>query len=114
MLLKKARGDLQLEEQEAALEKSKFIEEKVKETNVDSLNKTQLIKLCEELHEQLQAAEGDKFDLEIKVKRRDLQVGTSFFLLVYTVSFHFLKIEVKRRRVVSCNNLSIRYITSTY
>ncbi|XP_071830643.1 uncharacterized protein [Apostichopus japonicus] len=76
MLLKKARGDLQLEEQEAALEKSKFIEEKVKETNVDSLNKTQLIKLCEELHEQLQAAEGDKFDLEIKVKRRDLQIST--------------------------------------
>lgn len=74
MMLKKARGDLQLEEQEAALERKKYIEDNVKDSKVESLNKNQLLQLCEELHKQLQVAEGEKFDLEIKVKRRDLQV----------------------------------------
>lgn len=75
MMLKKARGDLQLEEQEAAAERVKYISENVKDVNIDSMNKDQLRKLCEEIHTQLQTAEGEKFDLEIKVKRRDLQIS---------------------------------------
>lgn len=75
MMLKKARGDLQLEEQEAAAERVKYISENVKDFNIDSMNKDQLRKLCEEIHTQLQTAEGEKFDLEIKVKRRDLQIS---------------------------------------
>lgn len=75
MMLKKARGDLQLEEQEAAAERVKYITENVKDVNIDSMNKDQLRKLCEEIHTQLQTAEGEKFDLEIKVKRRDLQIS---------------------------------------
>ncbi|WP_411026460.1 troponin, partial [Salmonella sp. s54395] len=75
MLLKKARGDIQLEEKEAALEKMKFIESRMKDTNVESLNRNQLLQLCQELHVQLQLAEGEKFDTEIKVKRRDLQIS---------------------------------------
>ena len=94
-MMKKAGQDLQKEKTETAAEKSQFINDNVKMVDVDSMSQRDLKALCERLHEQLVLAESDKYDLEVEVRDKDLDVrhlkviGSSYSMFLFLNAFHF-------------------------
>ena len=75
MLLKKASEEVKKEADERASEKSTFISKNVADLDMASLDQEALIELCEDLHDQLVCAEADKFDMEVVVRRQDMEVS---------------------------------------
>lgn len=74
MLLKKASEEVKKEADERASDKSTFISKNVADLDMASLDQEALIELCEDLHDQLVCAEADKFDMEVVVRRQDMEV----------------------------------------
>lgn len=74
-MMKKAQTDLKVEAEQKAEMRNKYVEENVKPLSIDSLSRDRLRALCEELSEQLTDAEGNKFDLEVIIRKQDLEVS---------------------------------------
>ena len=75
MMMKKASEDLKKEASETEAEKTQFINDNVKMVSVDGMSQRDLRSLCERLHEQLRQAESDKYDLEVEIRNRDVEVS---------------------------------------
>ena len=75
MMMKKAGADLQKEKIVTAAEKAQYISDNVKMIDVDSMSQRDLKALCERLHEQLLQAESEKYDIEVEIRDRDLDVS---------------------------------------
>ena len=75
MMMKKAQTDLKVEAEEKAEMRNKYVEENVKSLNIDSLSRDRLKDFCDELFDQLRSAEGNKFDLEVVIRKQDLEVS---------------------------------------
>ena len=90
MMMQKAQTDLKEEAETKAENRNKYVDENVKPLRIDSLSQDRLRAMCEELYEQLMAAEGNKFDLEVVIRKQDLEVSAScqfaschFFIDIY-------------------------------
>ena len=73
-MLKKASEEVKKEADERASEKTKYISDNVKDLDMHSLDHQSLEELCRQLHNHLMDAESERFDLEVVVRRQDMEV----------------------------------------
>ena len=77
MLLKKAGEEIKKEAEERSSEKTKYISSNVKDLELN-LDHEALEELCQQLHNQLMEVEAERFDLEVVVRRQDMEVSLNW------------------------------------
>ncbi|KMQ89804.1 troponin i isoform x16, partial [Lasius niger] len=75
LLRKKAAEELKKEQERKAAERRRIIEERCgKAKNVDDANEVELKEICQMYHDRVYLCEGQKWDLEREVRKRDYEV----------------------------------------
>ncbi|XP_008213406.1 troponin I isoform X17 [Nasonia vitripennis] len=76
LLRKKAAEELKKEQERKAAERRRIIEERCgKPKNVDDVNEAELKRICAQYHERVYICEGQKWDLEREVRKRDYEIA---------------------------------------
>ncbi|XP_070163391.1 troponin I-like isoform X2 [Polyergus mexicanus] len=76
LLRKKAAEELKKEQERKAAERRRIIEERCgKPKNVDDANEVELRKICQMYHDRVYLCEGQKWDLEREVRKRDYEIA---------------------------------------
>ncbi|XP_012227238.2 troponin I isoform X1 [Linepithema humile] len=76
LLRKKAAEELKKEQERKAAERRRIIEERCgKPKNVDDANEVELKQICHMYHERVYLCEGQKWDLEREVRKRDYEIS---------------------------------------
>ena len=76
LLRKKAAEELKKEQERKAAERRRIIEERCgKPKNVDDANEAELKRICAQYHERVYICEGQKWDLEREVRKRDYEIA---------------------------------------
>ncbi|XP_011266673.1 troponin I isoform X6 [Camponotus floridanus] len=76
LLRKKAAEELKKEQERKAAERRRIIEERCgKPKNVDDANEVELQKICQMYHDRVYLCEGQKWDLEREVRKRDYEIA---------------------------------------
>ncbi|XP_029680304.1 troponin I isoform X12 [Formica exsecta] len=76
LLRKKAAEELKKEQERKAAERRRIIEERCgKPKNVDDANEVELQKICQMYHDRVYLCEGQKWDLEREVRKRDYEIS---------------------------------------
>jgi len=82
LIMTKAAEALKMEQEKKARAKQDYMDSKVKPLpNVDSMNEANLVSICKDLHAQILAAEEQKYDSEMKIRKQDYEVKR--FLLYF-------------------------------
>ena len=97
----KATEALKMEQEKKARAKQDYMDSKVKPLpNVESMNEANLVSICKDLHAQILAAEEQKYDSEMKIRkilRRFLRTwlpiklknkGILYVLLIFLYSYY--------------------------
>ncbi|XP_073477380.1 troponin I, cardiac muscle-like [Aquarana catesbeiana] len=74
-MLQKATEDLEKEKTDAEEEKARTLAEKVPPLQYGGLNLQQLQQLCHKLQRQIDAVDEERYDIEVKVKKNDLDIS---------------------------------------
>lgn len=85
LLRRKAAEELKRQQEAKANERRRVILERTGEKeNFDSMNETELLAICREFHDRIRCLEGEKWDLEYAVGRKELEVSsrTTIMLIV--------------------------------
>ncbi|XP_036148929.1 troponin I isoform X11 [Monomorium pharaonis] len=76
LLRKKAAEELKKEQERKAAERRRIIEERCgKPKIVDDANEVELKKICQMYHDRVYLCEGQKWDLEREVRKRDYEIA---------------------------------------
>lgn len=76
LLRKKAAEELKKEQERKAAERRRIIEERCgKPKNIEDANEDQLKDICKEYFERMYLCEGQKWDLEHEVRKRDWEIS---------------------------------------
>ncbi|CAL1685365.1 unnamed protein product [Lasius platythorax] len=76
LLRKKAAEELKKEQERKAAERRRIIEERCgKAKNVDDANEVELKEICQMYHDRVYLCEGQKWDLEREVRKRDYEIS---------------------------------------
>ncbi|XP_032677880.1 troponin I isoform X10 [Odontomachus brunneus] len=76
LLRKKAAEELKKEQERKAAERRRIIEERCgKPKNVDDANEVELKKICQMYYDRVYLCEGQKWDLEREVRKRDYEIA---------------------------------------
>ncbi|XP_045492018.1 troponin I isoform X10 [Colias croceus] len=76
LLRKKAAEELKKEQERKAAERRRIIEERCgKPKNVDDANEEMLKRIIQEYHDRVYVCEGQKWDLEHEVRKRDFEIA---------------------------------------
>ncbi|XP_014214673.1 troponin I isoform X2 [Copidosoma floridanum] len=76
LLRKKAAEELKKEQERKAAERRRIIEERCgKAKDVDNANEAELKRICTQYHERVYICEGQKWDLEREVRKRDYEIA---------------------------------------
>ncbi|XP_020288260.1 troponin I isoform X15 [Pseudomyrmex gracilis] len=76
LLRKKAAEELKKEQERKAAERRRIIEERCgKPKNVDDANEVELKQICQMYHDRVYLCEGQKWDLEREVRKRDYEIS---------------------------------------
>ncbi|XP_043484685.1 troponin I isoform X9 [Leptopilina heterotoma] len=76
LLRKKAAEELKKEQERKAAERRRIIEERCgKPKNVDDANEVDLKKICQMYYDRVYICEGQKWDLEREVRKRDYEIS---------------------------------------
>ncbi|XP_058790449.1 troponin I isoform X10 [Phymastichus coffea] len=76
LLRKKAAEELKKEQERKAAERRRIIEERCgKPKDVDNANEAELKRICAQYHERVYICEGQKWDLEREVRKRDFEIA---------------------------------------
>ncbi|XP_071554348.1 troponin I-like isoform X10 [Temnothorax americanus] len=76
LLRKKAAEELKKEQERKAAERRRIIEERCgKPKIVDEANEVELKKICQMYHDRVYLCEGQKWDLEREVRKRDYEIA---------------------------------------
>ncbi|XP_028140810.1 troponin I isoform X12 [Diabrotica virgifera virgifera] len=76
LLRKKAAEELKKEQERKAAERRRIIEERCgKPKLVDDANEEQLTSICQSYYDKIYKLEGEKYDLEYQVKRKDMEIS---------------------------------------
>ncbi|XP_047350277.1 troponin I isoform X7 [Vespa velutina] len=76
LLRKKAAEELKKEQERKAAERRRIIEERCgKPRNVDDANEVELKKICRMYYDRVYLCEGQKWDLEREVRKRDYEIA---------------------------------------
>ncbi|XP_015178344.1 troponin I isoform X9 [Polistes fuscatus] len=76
LLRKKAAEELKKEQERKAAERRRIIEERCgKPRNVDDANEVELKKICQMYYDRVYLCEGQKWDLEREVRKRDYEIS---------------------------------------
>jgi len=76
LLRKKAAEELKKEQERKAAERRRIIEQRCgKPKNVDDANEAQLKDICKEYYARMYLCEGQKWDLEHEVRKRDWEIS---------------------------------------
>lgn len=96
LLRKKAAEELKKEQEKKAAERRRIIEERCgKPKNVEDANEEQLKALCQDYKGRLDKLEENKYDLEILVHRKDLEIN-ELNVLVNDLRGKFVKPTLKK------------------
>jgi len=96
LLRKKAAEELKKEQERKAAERRRIIEERCgKPKNVEDANEGTLRALCEEYHKRIGIVEDQKYDLEILVHRKDIEIN-ELNILVNDLRGKFVKPTLKK------------------
>ncbi|XP_023318810.1 troponin I isoform X4 [Trichogramma pretiosum] len=76
LLRKKAAEELKKEQERKAAERRRIIEERCgKPKDIDNANEAALKQICKQYHERVYICEGQKWDLEREVRKRDYEIS---------------------------------------
>jgi len=76
LLRKKAAEELKKEQERKAAERRRIIEERCgKPKNIDDANEEQLKAICKQYYDRMLLCEGQKWDLEHEVRKRDYEIA---------------------------------------
>jgi len=76
LLRKKAAEELKKEQERKAAERRRIIEERCgKPKNIDDANEEKLKAICKQYYERMLTCEGQKWDLEHEVRKRDYEIA---------------------------------------
>jgi len=76
LLRKKAAEELKKEQERKAAERRRIIEERCgKPKNIDEASEGELKSICKAYHDRISKVEDQKYDLELFVKAKDLQIS---------------------------------------
>ncbi|XP_015603503.1 troponin I isoform X6 [Cephus cinctus] len=76
LLRKKAAEELKKEQERKAAERRRIIEERCgKPKNVDDANEAELKRICQMYYDRVYICEGQKWDLEREVRKRDYEIA---------------------------------------
>jgi len=96
LLRKKAAEELKKEQEKKSAERRRIIEERCgKPKNVEDANEGELKKLCETYYSRTTGLEEQKYDLEIIVHRKDLEIN-ELNVLVNDLRGKFIKPTLKK------------------
>ncbi|KAM4747760.1 troponin I, slow skeletal muscle-like [Rhinophrynus dorsalis] len=73
-MLQKATEDLEKEKKEAEEEKDRTLSEKVPPLQCSGLSIKELQELCHKLHKQIDTVDEERYDIEVKVKKNNLEI----------------------------------------
>ncbi|OCT86224.1 hypothetical protein XELAEV_18019915mg [Xenopus laevis] len=77
LMLQKATEKLEKEKREADEEKTKILDEKVPSLQIAGLSLQELQELCTKLHKQIDSVDEERYDIEMKVKKHNMEVPLS-------------------------------------
>ncbi|KAE8613882.1 hypothetical protein XENTR_v10007902 [Xenopus tropicalis] len=98
LMLQKATEELEKEKREADEEKTRILDEKVPSLQIAGLSLQQLQELCTKLHKQIDSVDEERYDIEVKVKKHDIEIE-GLTQKIFDLKGKFKRPNLKRVRI---------------
>ncbi|XP_053574702.1 troponin I, slow skeletal muscle-like [Bombina bombina] len=97
-MLARASEDLEQEIRETEEEKKRTLAENVPALQTSGLSVQQLQELCMKLHRQIDAVDEERYDIDVKVKKNELEIG-ALTQKIYDLKGKFKRPNLRRVRI---------------
>jgi len=75
LIMEKAAEEMRAEAKKRAEEKERYINQHVPQLSIDGMDQSALVRKVEELFKVVKSKEEEKYDLELKIRKQDLEIN---------------------------------------